>query len=112
MRNLHRATAFEATALELPFGGLTTTRNPQYQRRKKDLFGNLHPNYFAMLIPEVDPFLKACNIANNWHHNIVIIVITIIIMIIIIIIIIIIIVIINNYYTIASNIICDQCQCQ
>ena len=47
-------------ALDLLFGGLTTTPNPQYQRRKIDLCGNHRPNYFLRLVPEVGLFLKVC----------------------------------------------------
>ena len=42
-----------ATALDLPFVGLTATLNHQYQRRSIDLFGYQRPNYFAILVPEM-----------------------------------------------------------
>ena len=34
MWNLHTAMTSGATGLEFPFGGLTATSDPQYQRRK------------------------------------------------------------------------------
>ena len=34
MENLHRAVACVATALDIPFGGLTVTPNPNFKREK------------------------------------------------------------------------------
>ena len=39
MENFRRAMASVATALDIPFGGLRTTPNHQYQGRNKDLCG-------------------------------------------------------------------------
>ena len=39
MGNLHGAMASGATVLDLPFGGLKTTLNYQYQRRNTNLRG-------------------------------------------------------------------------
>ena len=61
MGNLHRAMAFGAIALNLPFGGLTATQKPQYQKRKIDLCGYHHPNDFARLVPEIGLFSKVCD---------------------------------------------------
>ena len=56
-----RAITSDATALDLPFGGFTTTPNPQYESRKIDFCGYHHPNYFAILVPEMGLFSKICN---------------------------------------------------
>ena len=61
MGNLLRAITSDATALDLPFGGFTTTLNPQYEISRIDLCGYHHPNYFAILVPEMGPFSKICN---------------------------------------------------
>ena len=61
MGNLHRVVVSGATALDLMFGGLTATLNPQYQRRKIYLWGYHCPNYFARLVPEIGLFSKVCN---------------------------------------------------
>ena len=58
MGNLHRVVISGATALNLLFGGLTTTPNSQFQRRKIALCGNHRPNYFARLVPEMGLFSK------------------------------------------------------
>ena len=44
-----------ATALDLPFGGFTTTSNPLYQRRKMDLCG------YNRLFLEIDLFSTEVN---------------------------------------------------
>ena len=54
-----------ATALEIPFGGLTTTQNHQYQRRNIDLCGFHHSNYFAILVTEMGLFQRFATEANN-----------------------------------------------
>ena len=41
MLNLHRAMTSGATALDLPFGGLTATPNLQYQRGKIDFVARI-----------------------------------------------------------------------
>ena len=41
-----------ATALDLSFGGFTTTPNPLGESRKINLSGNHHPNHFAILVSE------------------------------------------------------------
>ena len=56
MGNLLRAITSDATALDLPLGGFTTTPNPQYETSKIDLCGYHHPNYFAILVPEMGIF--------------------------------------------------------
>ena len=61
MGNLLRAITSDATALDLPFGGFATTPNPQYETSKIDLCGYHHPNYFAILVPEMGLFSKICN---------------------------------------------------
>ena len=61
MGNLHIAMASGATALYLPFSGLTTTLNQQYQRINIDLCGCYSPNYFAILVPEMSLISKVCN---------------------------------------------------
>ena len=61
MGNLHRVVVSGATALDLVFGGLTANPNLQYQRRKIDSCGCLHPSYFARLVTEMDLFSKVCN---------------------------------------------------
>ena len=65
MINLHRAMASGTTALDLPFGGLTITLNPQYQRLKLDQRGYHCPNYFARLVSEMGLFQKFATEANN-----------------------------------------------
>ena len=60
-RMILRAITSDATALGLPFDGFTTTPNPQYESRKIDFFGYHHPNYFAILVPEMSLFSKICN---------------------------------------------------
>ena len=47
-----------ATAVDILFGGVITTPNPHYQRRKIDLCGYHHPNYFARLVPDMGLFSK------------------------------------------------------
>ena len=61
MGNLLRAMTSSATALELPFGGFTTTPNPQYESRTIDLCGYHHPHYFAVVVSEMGLFSKICN---------------------------------------------------
>ena len=61
MGNLLRAITSDATALDLPFGGFTTTPNPQDKTNKIDLCGYQHPNYFAILVPEMGLFSNTCN---------------------------------------------------
>ena len=63
------------TALDFLFGGLTTTTNAQYERRKLDFCG------YNRLFPQIDLSLTE---ANNQYQNIIIIAIIIIIIIIII----------------------------
>ena len=48
----HRVVVSVATALDLLFGGFTTTQKFQYQRKKLDLCGYHHPTYFAKSVPE------------------------------------------------------------
>ena len=74
MANFLRAIKSGATALDLPFGGFTTTPNPQYESRKLDLCGYHHPNNFAILVSKMDIFFPifATN-ANDQYPNIVII---------------------------------------
>ena len=60
-RMILRAITSDATALDLPFGGFKTTPNPQYESRKIDFCGYHHPNYFAILVPEMGLFSKICN---------------------------------------------------
>ena len=50
-----------ATSLDFPFGEFTATPNSQYEIKKKDLCDYHHPNYFAILVPEIGPFSKICN---------------------------------------------------
>ena len=52
MGNFQRVVVSVATALDLLFGGLTTTQNLQYQMKKLDLCGYHHPTYFARSVPE------------------------------------------------------------
>ena len=59
-RMILRAITSDATALDLPFDGFTTP-NPQYESRKIDFCGYHHPNYFAILVPEMGLFSKICN---------------------------------------------------
>ena len=61
MGNLHEAMTSGNTALDLSFGGFTTTWNPQYEKRKKDLCGYHHPIYFPKLVPEIGLFSKISN---------------------------------------------------
>ena len=65
MGNLHWAVASWATAMDVPFGGLTTTPIPQHQMRKIDLLGYHCPNYFARLVPEMGLFWKNLREADN-----------------------------------------------
>ena len=60
MGNPLRAMASEATALDLPFSGFTTTSKHQYKSRKIDLCGYHHPSYFAILVHEMGVFSKIC----------------------------------------------------
>ena len=52
MGNLHRVVGYRASALNLLFGGLKATPDPQYQRKQIDLSGYHLPNYFARLVPK------------------------------------------------------------
>ena len=61
MGNLHRVVATGATAIGLFFGGLTTPPNLEHRRRKIDLCGYHHTNYFARLVPDMGLFSKICN---------------------------------------------------
>ena len=61
MGNLHKVVVSGATTLEPSFGGLTTTPNPQSQKRKIDLCVCHRPKYFARLVPEIGLFSKVCN---------------------------------------------------
>ena len=61
MGNLLRAITSDATALDLPFGGFTTTPNLQYETNKIDLYVYHHPNYFAILVHEMGLFSNICN---------------------------------------------------
>ena len=63
MGNLFRAMTSWATALDLRFGGFTTTPKPQYESMKIDLYGYHHPNYFAILVP------KICLISKIWKRS-------------------------------------------
>ena len=61
MGTLHIVVVSEATAVDLLFGGLKTTPNPQYQMGKIYLCGYQRLNYFARLVPEMGLFSKICN---------------------------------------------------
>ena len=61
MGKIHRAMGFGTTVLDLPFGGLATTRNHQYQKRNIGLRRYHNPNYFAILVTEMGLFSKVCN---------------------------------------------------
>ena len=61
MGNLLRGITSDATAVDLPFGGFTTTPQPQLETSKIDLCGYHHPNYFAILVTEMGLFSKICN---------------------------------------------------
>ena len=65
MGNLYSVVVSGATALDLLFGGLTANQNLQYQRRKIDLCGCHHPNYFARLVTEMGLFSKVCKILSK-----------------------------------------------
>ena len=52
MGNLGRVVGYRASALNLLFGGLKATPNPQYQRKLIDFSGYHLPNYFARLVPK------------------------------------------------------------
>ena len=59
-RMILRAITSGATALDLPFGGFTTTSHPQYETSKIDLCAYHHPNYFDILVPEIGLFSDIC----------------------------------------------------
>ena len=84
MGKIHWAVASGATAVDLPFGGLTTTPNPHYHRRKIGLCACHCPNYFARLVPAIGLFTNVWG--RTWK-------------------------LVWEYYyvTIVSNIICDHC---
>ena len=58
MRNLYRVVVSGATALDLLFGGFTTSPVP---KEKIDLCGYHGSNYFARLVSEMSQFSKVCN---------------------------------------------------
>ena len=58
MENSLRTTTSGATALDLPFGGFTTTPKPQYESSEIDLCGYRDPDYFAIIVPEMGLFSK------------------------------------------------------
>ena len=60
-RMILRAITSDATALDVPFVGFTTTPKPQYESKKIDFCDYHHPNYFAILDPEMSLFSKICN---------------------------------------------------
>ena len=61
MENLLRAMTSGATALDLPFGGFTTTPNLSYESRKIGLCGYHHPNNFVILVSKMDIFFNIPN---------------------------------------------------
>ena len=60
-RMILRARTSDVTALDLPFGGFTTTPNPLHESRKTDFCGYHNPNDVAILVPEMGLLSKVCN---------------------------------------------------
>ena len=78
-RMILRAITSGATALDLPFGGFTTTSHPQYETSKIDLCAYHHPNYFDILVLKWVYFQTFAKEANNEYPNILIIILQLVI---------------------------------
>ena len=77
--NLLGAMTSDATALDLTFGGFTTTPKPQYESRKIDLCDYHHSNYLAILSLKWVCFQRFATETNNKYPNILIIMLELVI---------------------------------